>query len=159
MSDVNIVITNTILNLSTIARTLLWSFKASLFTVRTRELGDRGHLIFFWCCYITVDSAMAASQNGFCSYKLSFHKKTNIMQIVTINISIFNYLIFYHRETRLFYDPFLELCKHRFVTQPLQNPQFCSSTIFSGGGGCICQKYHDYNTIQLFFTKAQWNCT
>jgi len=26
------------------------------------------------CCYITVDSAMAASQNGFCSYKLSFHK-------------------------------------------------------------------------------------
>jgi hypothetical protein len=35
-----------------------------------------------WCCYITVDSAMAASQNGFCSYKLSIHKKTNIMQIM-----------------------------------------------------------------------------
>jgi hypothetical protein len=32
------------------------------------------------CCYITVDSAMAASQNGFCSYMLSIHKKTNIMQ-------------------------------------------------------------------------------
>jgi hypothetical protein len=27
------------------------------------------------CCYITVDSAVAASQNGFCSYKLSIHKK------------------------------------------------------------------------------------
>ncbi len=35
------------------------------------------------CCYITVDSAMGASQNGFCSYKLSSHKKTNIMQIMT----------------------------------------------------------------------------
>jgi hypothetical protein len=50
-----------------------------------------------WCCYITVDSAMAASQNGFCSYNLSFHKKTNIMQIVTKNITIFIYLSFYHR--------------------------------------------------------------
>jgi hypothetical protein len=38
-----------------------------------------------WCCYITVDSAMAASQNGFCSYKFSsIHKKTNIMQIKDI---------------------------------------------------------------------------
>jgi hypothetical protein len=35
------------------------------------------------CCYTMVDSATAASQNGFCSYKLSSHKKTNIMQIVT----------------------------------------------------------------------------
>ncbi len=35
------------------------------------------------CCYNEVDSAMAASQNGFCSYKLSIHKKTNIMQIMT----------------------------------------------------------------------------
>jgi hypothetical protein len=25
---------------------------------------------------------MAASQNGFCSYKLSIHKKTNIKQIM-----------------------------------------------------------------------------
>ncbi len=33
------------------------------------------------------DSAMAASQNGFCSYKLSIHKKTNIMQIMTKNIT------------------------------------------------------------------------
>ncbi len=35
------------------------------------------------CCYITVHSAMAALQNGFCSYKLYIHKKTNIMQIMT----------------------------------------------------------------------------
>ncbi len=41
---------------------------------------------------------MAASQNGFCSYKLFFHTKTNIMQIMTKNITIFMYLIFYHRE-------------------------------------------------------------
>ncbi len=38
---------------------------------------------FNGCCYFTVDSAMAASQNGFCFYKLSIHKKTNIMQIMT----------------------------------------------------------------------------
>jgi hypothetical protein len=36
-----------------------------------------------------VDSGMAASQNGFCSYKFSIHKKTNIMQIMTIYITIF----------------------------------------------------------------------
>jgi hypothetical protein len=46
-----------------------------------------------------MDSAMATSQNGFCSYKLSFHKKTNIVQIMTKNIIIFIYLIFYHRES------------------------------------------------------------
>jgi hypothetical protein len=39
---------------------------------------------------LTVDSATAASQNGFCSYKLSIHKKTNIMQIMTKN----NFLLF-----------------------------------------------------------------
>jgi hypothetical protein len=52
-----------------------------------------------WWCYLTVDSAMAASQNGICSYNLSFHKKTKIIQIITKNITIFIYLIFYHRET------------------------------------------------------------
>jgi hypothetical protein len=49
----------------------------------------------FGCCYITVDSAMAASQNGFCSYKISIHKKTYIMQIMTKilkNFYLFNLL-------------------------------------------------------------------
>jgi hypothetical protein len=42
------------------------------------------------CCYMMVDSAMVASQNGFCSsYKLSYQKKTNIMQIMTKNITFF----------------------------------------------------------------------
>jgi hypothetical protein len=45
-----------------------------------------------------VDSAMSASQNGFCSCKLFIHKKTNNMQIMTKKITIFIYLIFYHRE-------------------------------------------------------------
>jgi hypothetical protein len=45
-----------------------------------------------------MDFAMAASRNGFCSYKLSIYKKTNIRQIMTKNITIFTYLIFYHRE-------------------------------------------------------------
>jgi hypothetical protein len=42
---------------------------------------------------ITVDFAMAASQNVFCSYKLSIHKKTNIMKIMTkkyFNFYLFN---------------------------------------------------------------------
>ncbi len=50
------------------------------------------------CCYNKVDSAMAESQNGFCSFKSSIHKKTNFMQIMTKNITICIYLIFYHRE-------------------------------------------------------------
>jgi hypothetical protein len=45
-----------------------------------------------------VDSAMAASQNGFCSDKLSIHRKANIMQIMAKNITSFINLIFYHRE-------------------------------------------------------------
>jgi hypothetical protein len=59
-----------------------------------------------------VDSAMAASQNGFCSYKLSIHKKTNIMQIMTKNIANFIYLIFYQKKIaeidHFIYDTFLE---------------------------------------------------
>ncbi len=43
-------------------------------------------------------NTVASSQNGFCSYKLSIHKKINIMQIITKNITVFIYLIFYHRE-------------------------------------------------------------
>ncbi len=35
---------------------------------------------------------MAASQNGFCSHNLSIHEKTNIMQIMTKNITIFLYI-------------------------------------------------------------------
>jgi len=51
---------------------------------------------------------MAASQNGFCSYKLSFNEKTNIMQIMTKNIKIFIYLR--NCENRSFYGTLLELC-------------------------------------------------
>jgi hypothetical protein len=57
---------------------------------RERETNKSGLKLVFTshglierCCYITMDSAMAASQNGFCSYKLSIYKKTNIMQIMT----------------------------------------------------------------------------
>jgi len=38
---------------------------------------------------------MAASQNGFCSYKLSSNKKTNILRTMTKKFTIFIYLIFY----------------------------------------------------------------
>jgi hypothetical protein len=68
---------------------------------------------------------MAASQKGFCSYKLSILKKTNIIKIMT---EILQFLFFYHREiVKLdhFIDTFLEICKHR-----LQNPPFCISTTY-----------------------------
>ncbi len=75
---------------------------------------------------------MAASQNGCCSYNHSIHKKTNIMQIMTKNITIFIYFIFYHREIAKL-DNFMTLslsyastvlwrsrCKtHRFVAAPI----------------------------------------
>ena len=66
-----------------------------LFKSRSSTLGGGGGLFtvengeVLWFCYITVDSAMAASQNGFCSYKLSIHKKTNIMQVMRIYIYIY----------------------------------------------------------------------
>ncbi len=77
---------------------------------------------------------MAASQKGFRSYKLSIHKKTNIMQIMTKNIKICIYLIFYQREiVKLGHFMTLSLsyantvlwcsrCKiHRFVAEPLDS--------------------------------------
>ncbi len=42
--------------------------------------------VLLWCCYITVDSAMAASRNRFCSCKLSLHEKTFIIRNMTNNI-------------------------------------------------------------------------
>jgi hypothetical protein len=43
-----------------------------------------------------MDFARAASQNGFSSYKLSLHKKTNIVLKTTKRIGFFNYFNFYH---------------------------------------------------------------
>jgi hypothetical protein len=83
-----------------------------------------------------VDSAIAATQKGLCSYKLSIHKKINIMQITIKNITIFIYLIFYHREI-VKLDNFMTIslsyanivlrrsrCKiHRFVAAPFVHIQ------------------------------------
>jgi hypothetical protein len=41
---------------------------------RLRERKILNPLLKIRCCYRTVDSAMAASQNGFCSHKLAIHK-------------------------------------------------------------------------------------
>ncbi len=74
---------------------------------------------------------MAASQNGFCSYKLSIHQKNNIMQIMTKNITIFIYLIFYHGEiVKLdhFMTVSLSYANTVLMMQPMLNPPFCSST-------------------------------
>ncbi len=99
------------------------------------------------CCYKTVDSAMAASQNGFCSYRLSIHSKNNIMQIMTKNIRIFIYFIFYHKEI-VKLDHFMtlsfELCKHSSVMQPLQNPPFCVSTTVTYVVYLLIYKFRSY---------------
>ncbi len=93
----------------------------------------------FRCCGIKVDSAIVASQNGFCYYKLSIHKKTNIIQITRKNITFFISSIFYHRKiVKLYHFMTLSLnyvntvvlwcshCKiHRFVAAPIFN-----STVF-----------------------------
>ncbi len=74
---------------------------------------------------------MAASQNGFCPYKVSIHKKTNIMQIMTKYITIFIYLIFYHREiVKLDHFMTLSLSYANIILRRshCKNPPFCSST-------------------------------
>ncbi len=38
------------------------------------------------CWYITVDFAMASSQNGFCIYQLSLHRQTNVITKMTKSI-------------------------------------------------------------------------
>ncbi len=82
------------------------------------------------CCYIKVDSAMTASRNGFCSYKLSIHKKTIICRLWPKILQFF-YLTFFHSEI-VKLDHFMTLslsyantvlwrsrCKiHRFVAAP-----------------------------------------
>jgi hypothetical protein len=42
-------------------------------------------MLIFWSCYTTVDFVTAASQNGFCTYKLHLHNTTNIIQKMTKN--------------------------------------------------------------------------
>ncbi len=59
--------------------------------MRDKERGqvDSYYIVSIWCCYVTVDSAMAASGNGFNSYKLYIRKKINIMQIMTKNTKFY----------------------------------------------------------------------
>jgi hypothetical protein len=42
---------------------------------------------------ITVDFATAASQNGFCIYQLSLHRKSNVITKMTKNIIFFYYFL------------------------------------------------------------------
>ncbi len=82
------------------------------------------------CCYITVDSAMAASQNGFCSYKLSIHKNQYYADNDKKYYNFYLFILLSEKdcETRSFYDTFLECastvlwrsgCKiHHFVAEP-----------------------------------------
>jgi hypothetical protein len=80
-----------------------------------------------------VNSTRASSQNGFCSYKLSFRKKTNIVLNMAKNITLF--LTFLSKntcETGSLCEIFLEFCKHHFVMH-LEIP-LDSDTRFSPSG-------------------------
>jgi hypothetical protein len=87
---------------------------------------------------MTVDSATAASQNGFCSYKLPFIRKPikNYLEHDKKH-EIFITFICYRRAV-LKQDHcmkhFLSYANTRFVTQPLQNPSLCSSTAWTEFG-------------------------
>jgi hypothetical protein len=83
------------------------------------------------CCYITVDSATAASQNWFDSYKLSLDKKTNIIQIMTNLFFIFYYFHLLspcYFETRSSNNSFLELCKLCFVCSHCQSHRYAAAS-------------------------------
>ncbi len=86
--------------------------------------------MFHWCCYIIVDFATAESQNGFSTYKLSLHNKTNTFQKITKKYFI---AFIYHRTFKnkiiIQHSTFVELCKNHFVMRPLQNPTLCSRTV------------------------------
>jgi hypothetical protein len=75
-----------------------WLLAKHLLSIPCQSFERKVSDMLTWCCYITVDSAMVPSQNGFCSYKIFIHKKTDLMQIMTKNITFLNNLFFYHRE-------------------------------------------------------------
>jgi hypothetical protein len=62
--------------------------KTSLCKIKTTHVVNNhvtpyfGHCVG-WCCYITVDFATVAVQNGFCTYKLYLHEKTNFIQKIS----------------------------------------------------------------------------
>jgi hypothetical protein len=74
-----------------------------------------------------MDFATAALQNGINTYKISIHKKINIIQKMKLK---FLFLYFSNLfiieaatpENKALYDTFVKLCKQHFVMQPLQNP-------------------------------------
>ncbi len=86
-------------------------------------------MLFFWCCYTTVDFAMAASQNGFRTFKLPLHNKTNIIENMTKDIRFWLLWSFILEQSWkniiIQYVTLVELCKHRFVMQPLQKSPLC----------------------------------
>jgi hypothetical protein len=77
-----------------------------------------------------VGFATAASQNGFSTYKLSIHKKTNIILKFQKVWDVSHFHLLYHRADHCM-THLLSLCKNRFVMQQLQNPPLSSITIES----------------------------
>jgi hypothetical protein len=110
------------------------------------------------CCYITVDFATDVSQNWFITYKFSLHKKTNNSQKLQKKHKIvyyINLLSWSNRETRSLYDTFVELCKHCYVMQLLQNPPLCSSSTFRGRA-MYSTSTTTYSTCQLRFRICEY---
>ncbi len=89
-------------------------------------------ILFGCCCYVTIDSATASSQNGFCSSKFYLYKISNISQNMTTSFIFCTTFIFYHRpvcENDHYITHFLSdanndsrcsRCRiHRYVAAPL----------------------------------------
>ncbi len=83
------------------------------------------------CCYITGDSAQwLHHKTDFALTSFPFIRKPILCRLwqKILQFYLFNSWSERNCETRSFYHTFLEICKHRSVMQPLQNPPFCSST-------------------------------
>ncbi len=84
--------------------------------------------MIFGCFFKTVYHEMRTSQNGFGSYQLSIHKKTNIIQNTTKQKNIHYFYTSVVKQDHLMTN-FVQLFIHHFVIQPLQNPLLCIAAL------------------------------
>ncbi len=99
-----------------------------MFRLYSDHRQGQNYLLIKRCCYLTGDSSIAASHNGFGSYKRSLHIFFRTGQKV---LPFYITFIFYHKAVVKPYHwtyIFLALCLHCSVMQPLQNPPLYSST-------------------------------
>ncbi len=98
--------------------------------------------------------------NGLCSYKLSLDDNTNIIQNMTKSSTFFynsHLLSSISCETISLYETYNDLCKQRFVMQPLQNPTLCYSTkrrFWARELGIFKTVYYMYHTKRQIWNRS-----